>query len=102
MSELIRVCVLCDEQYAAGTYRTHAAVHVPKRLGRQSTPMNDAKREAIAVLAAQGLGPSAIGRAVGLTRQRVHQILHPDELGRQYRADAMNAWKRSQNKRDVA
>ncbi len=70
---LFRVCLLCDEQYAAGTYRAHAAVHVPKRKGNQGpTPKSYA---GVFNLYALGLSQSEIARQLGVTRQRVHQIL---------------------------
>lgn len=89
-----RTCALCDRLYEAGTYRAHAEVHIPIRKGRTGTPQDDARRTEIQVALASGQSQSAIARHLGISRQRVHQLAHPDALGRDYNADRVARYAR--------
>ena len=83
---VIRVCTLCDEPYAAGTYRQHADAHTPlrkSRAGIQPSPT----RDVILEMLHSGTRQVEIARLLGVSRQRVHQVAHVDELGRTYRVD---------------
>lgn len=73
MSEVIRVCTLCDEQYPEGTYQAHKAVHVPKRKSKAGPPRS-APYEEVRALLGEGLTQSEIARRFGVSRQRIHQL----------------------------
>jgi len=89
----IRVCTLCDESYPSGTYMAHANVHTPVRKSRKG-PAPSEVRETILELLYQGHKQAEIARLLNMSRQRVHQVAHIDELGRIYRADAKNRLRR--------
>lgn len=52
-----------------------------------------AQRESISALIAAGCSQSEIARRLGITRQRVHQILHQDGDGRPYGAAASDRYR---------
>lgn len=76
---ILRICTLCDQSYPAGTYRAHAAVHVPVRVrakrvnGEVSTTWTRVEE-----LLGEGLPQAEVARRLGVSRQRVHQIAHFD------------------------
>jgi len=85
-TNVIRVCTLCDEGYLAGTYRQHADVHTPLRKSRAGIQPS-ASRDVILEMLHSGKRQTEIARLLGVSRQRVHQVAHVDELGRTYRID---------------
>jgi len=90
----IRRCATCDETYPGGGYRAHALVHTQVRKSATGGPVQENTIRA-REMADQGLSQSAIARSLGISRQRVHQILHRDALDRGYRSTATTTYRRA-------
>lgn len=72
MGNIFRVCTTCDEQYEAGTFKAHAKVHTPVR--RRIVPVK-VHPAWVLELVGQGKSYAQVAREVGLTRERVRQIV---------------------------
>jgi hypothetical protein len=94
---VIRTCTLCDRQYLQGQYAAHAEVHTPVRKGRTGPKEIGAIRIQTLQLLEEGVSQSEIARRLGVSRQRVHQIAHLDELGRSYGNDYRARYRAKRN-----